>query len=126
MGETILIRQGKEIVEHSREDWERGLQAHVSAHAEARLSFMSSEHHLVRYFVVRELPRLGRAIPPAVIAQELDLPLQKVIAILDELEKGLFFLFRNEGGDVAWAYPVTVDRTPHQIAFDSGQQLYAA
>ena len=27
---------------------------------------------------------------------------------------------------VAWAYPVTVDTTPHHVSFDTGEQLYAA
>lgn len=125
MSEVILIGQGRRIVEHSRQEWERGL-AHVPLHAEARLGFMTTEHHLVRNFVVRELPRAGKALSPGFISQELDLPLPRVIAILDELEKGLFFLFRNEKGAVAWAYPVTVDRTPHQVTFSSGEQLYAA
>ena len=36
------------------------------------------------------------------------------------------FLFRNPAGDVTWAYPVTVDQTPHQVTFSSGEKLYAA
>jgi hypothetical protein len=36
------------------------------------------------------------------------------------------FLFRNEQGAVAWAYPVTVDRTPHYVTFSTGEQVYAA
>jgi hypothetical protein len=49
-----------------------------------------------------------------------------VNAILDELEKHMTFLFRDEQGAVAWAYPVTVDRTPHHVTFDTGEQVYAA
>jgi hypothetical protein len=36
------------------------------------------------------------------------------------------FLFRNEQGSVTWAYPVTVDQTPHRVTFSSGEQVYAA
>lgn len=87
---------------------------------------MSEKHHLVRYFVVRELPRTGEPIQPEFISRKLQLPLAQTVAILDELEKNLFFLFRNDQGAVSWAYPVTVDNTPHHLTFSTGEQVYAA
>ena len=90
------------------------------------LKFMSADHHRIRNLVVRELPRYGRPIPPGWIAGQLNLPLEKVNAILEELERGMTFLFRNPQGEVAWAYPLTVDKTPHQVTFSSGEKLYAA
>jgi hypothetical protein len=50
----------------------------------------------------------------------------QVRTILDELEKQMTFLFRNEQGAVAWAYPVTIDQTPHRVTFDTGESLFAA
>ena len=91
-----------------------------------RLGFMSEEHHLARDFVVRELPRLGQPLSPGFIAQELELPEARVVALLDELEKNMTFLFRDQEGAVTWAYPVTVDRTPHRVTFSTGEQVYAA
>ena len=91
-----------------------------------RLSFMSTDHHRVRDFVVLELPRVQVAILPEQIADRLDLPIERVLAILNELEKGMTFLFRDETGAVAWAYPVTAEPTPHRITFSSGEQIYAA
>jgi hypothetical protein len=38
----------------------------------------------------------------------------------------LTFLFRNEQGAVAWAYPVTTDTTQHDVTFSTGEQLHAA
>jgi hypothetical protein len=90
------------------------------------LAFFSPDHHRVRDFAVRELPRAGQPIPPEVFARELDLPLQRVDAILGQLEKHLTFLFRNPQGAVTWAYPVTVEPTPHRVTFSSGEKLYAA
>jgi hypothetical protein len=90
------------------------------------IKFMSQDHHRIRDMVVRELPRYSRPIPPLWIAKQLDLPLERVTAILDELERGMTFLHRNPLGEVAWAYPVTVDTTPHQVTFSSGEKLYAA
>ena len=125
MSETILMGQGRQITKIPREDWEQGLSA-VSQHIEAELSFMSEEHHLVRYFVVRELPNVGKPLSPESIAHRLNLPVARVNIILDDLEKHLMFLFRNEQGAVAWAYPVTTDSTPHHVTFNTGEQLYAA
>ncbi len=93
---------------------------------EAELDFMSVEHRLVHHFVVRELPRVGEPMPPEFIAKDLDLPLARVRAILDELEEHMTFLFRNNEGAVVWAYPVTVEKTPHYLTFSTGEQLYAA
>ena len=60
------------------------------------------------------------------IARELNLSPSQVIAISDDLEKHMTFLFRNERGAVTWAYPVTVDETPHQVTFSTGEQIHAA
>jgi hypothetical protein len=87
---------------------------------------MTRQHHLVRYFVVRNIPRIGRPIPPELIAAKLMLPLRRVNAILAKLEERLFFLVRDERGHVSWAYPVTVDETPHRLSFSTGERIYAA
>jgi hypothetical protein len=125
MSGTILMGRGRQIIKIPRKEWERHLST-VPQHSETRLGFMSEEHHLVRYFVVRELPRTGDPISPEFISQKLELSLARTNAILDELEKNLFFLVRNEQGAVSWAYPVTVDHTPHHLTFSTGEQLYAA
>lgn len=93
---------------------------------DTKLDFMSGEHHRVRNWVVQELARVGAPLSPEFIAQELNLPLSQVIQILDDLERHMTFLFRNEAGAVAWAYPVTVERTPHRVTFSTGEQIYAA
>ena len=80
----------------------------------------------MHHFVVRELPRLAAPMAPERIADGLGLELPRVIEILDELERRLIFLFRPGGRDVVWAYPVTVDPTPHKLAFSSGERLWAA
>ena len=91
------------------------------------LAFMTPAHHAVRNFVVRELPRNhGRALTPAQIATALRLDPKLVATILDELEAHLFFLVRNSRGDVSWAFPVTSDRTPHELRFSTGERIYGA
>ena len=125
MSEMILLGRGRRISQIPGEMWEQHL-AQVPLHSEARLSFMSEEHHRVRYFVVRELPSRGTPLGPEEISSALQLPLEQVETILDELERKLFFLVRNERRAVAWAYPVTVEPTPHHLSFSGGERLYAA
>ena len=98
----------------------------AAKHNEAHFAFMSPEHHRSRNLVVRALPRLGKPLTPEWIARELNLPIEKVVALLDDLEKHLTFLFRNAEGAVAWAYPVTVAETPHRVTLSTGEQVYAA
>jgi hypothetical protein len=90
------------------------------------LAFMSGEHRLVHHFVVRELPFAGKPLPPDFVANNLNIPVQRVISILNDLESHMTFIFRNAEGSVVWAYPVTVEKTPHRITFHTGEELYAA
>ena len=125
MRDTILFGQDRQISEIPRAAWEEHL-AQAPQHSKSRLNFMSEEHHAVRYFVVRELPRIGKPIQPEFISQNLGLLLQRVNAILDELEKNLFFLVRNSQGAVSWAYPVTAEETPHRLVLSTGERLFGA
>ena len=125
MSDTLLRGFSRYMVPIPRMLW----RMQVSRRAEkigAGLGFMSEEHHRVRNFVVRELPGAGEPLPPGFIAEKLRLPIDRVGAILDELEKHLSFLFRNGEGAVVWAYPVTVETTPHHVSFSSGEQLFSA
>lgn len=87
---------------------------------------MTDAHHQIRYFVVKEMVNRQKPIEPELISQELNMPLEQVKVILGELQEKLFFLVRNEQGAVVWAYPVTVERTPHELNFSSGERLYGA
>ncbi len=90
------------------------------------LAFMSEEHRLVHHFVVRELPIAGKPLSPEFISNALNIPVRRMIAILDDLESHMTFIFRNAHGEIEWAYPVTVEKTPHQVIFHTGERLYAA
>jgi hypothetical protein len=125
MNDELWMGIGDQLMPVASDIWHQ----HVAAgaqHMEASLSFMSADHHRVRNFVVRELPRVGQALPPAFIAQNLKLSNDRVRSILDELQAHMTFLFRDERGAVAWAYPVTVEPTPHVLSLSSGERIYAA
>ncbi len=125
MAETVLIGRERQIVEIPRLDWEHGL-AGRKKNIEARIAFMTEDHHRVRNFVVKEIPSQGKPLPSEFIARQLKMPPVRVNSILAELEKNLTFLVRNEQGAVVWAYPVTVDKTPHHATLNTGEQFHAA
>lgn len=92
-----------------------------------RLAFMTAHHHAVRNFVVRELPRNnGRPLSPAQIARSLRMSVKSTTALLEDLERRLFFLVRDARGDVSWAFPVTSDQTPHRLYFSTGENIFGA
>jgi hypothetical protein len=90
------------------------------------LELVSDEHRRVQHFCVREIPCAGEPLSPEAIASRVGLPLDRVRVLLDELEKGMTFLYRNSAGAVHWAYPVTADETPHLVTFSTGEQVHAA
>ena len=125
MNETMLRGHGEEIIEMPRTIWERHL-GQAPEKCEARLAFMSDEHHRVRYHAVEQIARRGEPLSPSRIAEDLDLPPARIAAILEELERNLFFLVRNGDGDVSWAFPVTADSTSHRLVFSTGERLHGA
>jgi len=125
MADTVLIGRGNTMTSIPRSDWELELSSAPESISQ-RLEFMSREHHLVRNFVVRELPRLGRPISLSDISDALHLTRKRAKSIVEDLEKNLFFLVRGNGSEVSWAFPVTVEETGHHVAFSTGERLDAA
>jgi hypothetical protein len=125
MVDTVLIGRGHTISTIPRVAWEDELRL-APASIGRRLQFMSDDHHLVRNFVVRELPRFGRPMPLTEISRELQLRGERTKRIVEDLEKHLFFLVRGDGEEVSWAFPVTADETGHRLVFSTGERLDAA
>ena len=125
MGSTVLTAEGNAIARIPREEWEAELRAAPEGIGK-RLTFMTPDHHRVRRFAVAELPRHRQGIAIGDIASALSLPDERVAAIVAELERALFFVVRTKGAAVSWAFPVTVDETPHALAFSTGERCFAA
>ena len=124
MADSILLGLGRHMIPIPRLIWQRIAKAGARK-GPAKLAFMSQDHHRVRDFTVLELPRSGSPLSPASIAAQLDLDVPRVTSILDDLEEHLTFLFRNDRGEVTWAYPVTVDETPHHASFSTGEEAWS-
>jgi len=125
MGSQILTGVGREIRPMPDDAFIRSVKG-LPARMATRLAFMSHDHHTVRDFVVRELPRRGGPLSPVQIARGIGLTSRRVSAILAELERNLFFLVRDPGGNVTWAFPVTTVRTPHRLTFSTGEKIFGA
>jgi hypothetical protein len=125
MSSHILLGVGRDIQTKRDDAFVKSVKG-LPARMASRLAFMSRNHHAVRDFVVRELPRQGRPLSPIQIAQVTGLTRQTVSAILAELERNLFFLVRNSEGNVSWAFPVTTSRTPHCLTFSTGEKIFGA
>ncbi len=126
MEKTVLIGRGRDLDRVPEAEWKEKL-SNAPRHIAPRLAFMNEDHHRVRNFVVSELPRhAGKPLDPPFIARRLGIPPERCNAILDDLERHLFFLVRNDRGEVAWAFTTTVEQTPHRLKFSSGEEIYGA
>jgi hypothetical protein len=125
MEKNILLGRGREMLDLPQATWKKDL-AQALQHSRSRLNFMTDAHHQIRYFVVKEMVVRQKPIEPEFISEKLNIPLERVNTLLEDLERKLFFLVRNEQGAVVWAYPVTVENTPHKLSFSSGERLYGA
>ncbi len=91
-----------------------------------RFRALSPDHVRVRAWVVAELARRPGAIGPTRIAAALAIPIDRVQAILAELEARLVFLFRDPSGSVEWACPATAARTAHRVDLGGPEPAWAA
>jgi hypothetical protein len=125
MSGTILVGSGREIQRVADDAFVQGIKG-LPLRMEARLAFMTRDHHVVRDFVVREMPRQPTPISPQQISLVTGLDLRKVSVILSDLERHLFFLVRDSEGNVSWAFPVTTSPTAHKLTFSSGERTSGA
>ena len=125
MAEKVLVGKGPHFEEIPRDSWEEEV-AIRSQHIPAVLDFMTREHHLVRNMVVKEIAHKATPVSSEEISTRLNMSQPQVIALLDDLERNLFFLVRDSRGDVSWAFPVTAEKTPHKLTFNTGEKPHAA
>lgn len=125
MGNKLMLGLWRYVINVPPFLWQKQIAA-GKRKFEKEYGSLSQEYRLIHHFVVRELPCTGKPLSPELISDTLDFSVDFVKAALDYLEKRMTFLYRDEDGNVLWAYPVTVDKTPHKIIFNTGEKLYAA
>jgi hypothetical protein len=125
MPESLLLGVEDDLRRVDAGPWRQHL-LHLADKRHTRRALVSPLHRRVREFVVRELPRHQAPLELQTIARALDLPDPTVHVLLEDLERDLFFLVRDSLGHVNWAFPCTVEPTPHRLAFSTGERTYAA
>jgi hypothetical protein len=125
MSGQIIIGVGRELRTVPDEDFQNAMK-HLPERTASRLAFMSADHHVVRDFAVREMPRQKQPLSPRQIARVTGFDVSHVTAILEDLERNLFFLVRDANGNVSWAFPITTHRTPHRLSFSGGEKTFGA
>ncbi len=123
---TVLIAEANTFERVDEGAWKDAVTQHV-ARMPARLAFMTPAHHRVRNAAVLGLPRNGgRALSMAQLSAAAGVPEARTREIAAELERNLFFVVRAGEDHISWAFPVTSDRTPHRVRFDSGESIFGA
>ena len=126
METTVLIGRENKIVKIPESKWREEL-AKAPKFFASRLAFMTRDHHRVRNLVVSEIPRNhGEPLRVDALSRKLSLRSAELDKILDDLERNLFFLVRDDAGSVMWAFPVTAADTGHRVSFRSGESTFAA
>ncbi|MBW2255006.1 MAG: hypothetical protein JRI25_10465 [Deltaproteobacteria bacterium] len=126
MGNSILLGVSRHMIPVPCSIWQFLIRREAAGARARSARKLTAEHHRVRDFVVREIATRGEPLTPATIAAELALPVDRVVTLLDELERGMVYLFREGGDDVVWAYPATAATTPHYLTWSTGECSYAA
>ena len=121
----MLIRLKRFGVRVPKVLWRRIIDAEARR-GKSRAEWFTEDHHRVRDFVVTEIGRTGEPVDVEQIAATCGISKQRALVIIEELEKGMTFLFRTDRDAVDWAYPVTARRTPHRVQLDSGERFFAA
>jgi hypothetical protein len=125
MNNRLMIGLWRLMIKLPPSLWEKRM-AGAKEKFKKEFSFMTGDHRAVHHYVVRQLPYGKDPLSPSAIAAALGMTRERVDALLDDLEKHMTFLYRNGNRDVVWAYPVTLEKTPHRLAFHTGEEIFAA
>ena len=125
MSGTLLIGEGRKVRRVPDDAFLKAIEG-IPARMASRLAFMTPDHHTVRNFAVRDIPKHRRPLSPQDIATATGLAWRHVSKLLSDLEKRLFFLVRDSDRSVSWAFPVTTTVTRHKLTFSTGESTFGA
>ncbi len=122
----VLIGHGRDFERIDEEGWKQAV-AGAIAHMPKRLAFMTPAHHRVRNAAVRGLPaNAGQPLSMQQVAAAAGVAEETTRKIAAELERNLFFVVRKDDDHISWAFPVTADRTPHEVILGTGERICGA
>jgi len=80
----------------------------------------------VHHFIVLEMVNAREPLTAKMIADEMEIPLDQVFAIVDKLENLKTFIYRSDGNGIDWAYPLSQNNTGFRMTSSSGEKFFAA
>ena len=103
----------------------KGLEKGVSG-AEAKAGQLSDEERKVHHYVVERMPTAEMPLSIELLSDELGIPEETVAKIIEKLEGLKTFLYRSNGKEIDWAYPLSLDNTGHRMTVNTGESFNAA
>ncbi len=94
--------------------------------AKANADCLSKEERRVHHFIVMKMAVVKDPITADLIANELGMPNDQVLAIINKLESLKTFIYRSDGKGITWAYPLSLENTGFRMTASSGEQFFAA
>ncbi len=103
----------------------RGMKKGITG-AKAKAGCLSEDERRVHHFVVVKMAVAREPITAELIAEELCMPTDRVLKIIDKLEDMKTFLYRADGKGINWAYPLSLENTGCRMTASTGEQFFAA
>ncbi len=94
--------------------------------AKAKAALLSKEERKIHHFIVVKMAGAQTPLTSEHISNELEIPIARIEKALDKLEMLKTFLYRSDGKDINWAYPLSLVDTGHRITVSSGEMFFAA
>jgi len=94
--------------------------------AKANADSLTIEERRVHHFVVMKMAVAKSPITTDLISDDLEMPNDKVIEIIEKLESLKTFIYRTDGKGIDWAYPLSLENTGFKMTASTGEQFYAA
>ena len=94
--------------------------------AKANADSLSKEERRVHHFIVMKMAVIKNPITAELIAGELGMPTDQAHEIINKLENLKTFIYRSDGKEINWAYPLSLENTGFRMTASSGEQFFAA
>lgn len=125
MEEHIFFGRGRDLMEISSKGWRHFINEAPERSKEFHPG-ITLEHLQIRDYAIETLALTGKALQPATIERAFNKSKKRVEKILDDLQRNLVFIARDDQGAVTWAHPVTVNPTPHRLHLSEGEAFFAS
>jgi len=121
----MLMGIGKFMVPIPQVIASKGLDKSVSG-MRTKADILSPEERKIHHFVVSRIAETKTPLTAEQVGKGLDLPADRVEATIDKLEVLKTFLYRSDGKEINWAYPLSLEDTGHHLTDSTGERFFAA